>query len=137
MTVAVLIHIVCAFVWLGCVLVEAMLERAGKRAFLPRRLVRAAWRLDLFVELPAFLGVLVTGAYMANILPATPLLTTNVAAGLVAVGACVYGVLVVYRRLSTSWAGQPVMDRSPRLYGVITSIAILISVAIGAHLISG
>ncbi len=139
---ALLIHILCAFLWLGCVLVEIVLERAGPESALLRRwLALAHWRLDLCVELPAFLGVLATGGYLAGILPVTPLLTTNIAAGLIAIGASVYGVLAVGRRLSANSAGDLIrksaLDRTQHRYGAVASVAVLIVVAMGAHLVSG
>ena len=137
MKVVLLLHNLCAFLWLGCVLVEAAMERAGANGPMARRLLSLAHgRLDLFVELPAFLGLVLTGGSLAGVVPLTPLLTAKIAAGLIAVGANIYGVLLIGQPLEAdevlAWtrvAGEA------RTGGALVLTGMLIVLAIGVHVL--
>ena len=140
MTAVLFLHMLCAFVWLGCVLTETVMERAGDVSTVVRRLVsRAHWRIDLLVELPAFLGVLLTGGYMVQFISMTPLLMLKIAAGLIAVGVNVYCVLLVGRRHAAAVGGNfglwEAIDRRQHRYGAVVLVAMLFALAIGGHLL--
>ncbi len=63
---ALFFHLLCLGTWLGCLLVEGVIEA---RARGDRELLRAVSRLhrsiDLFVEIPAFSGVLISGLVLS------------------------------------------------------------------------
>ena len=62
------IHLTFAALWIGCVLTEALFERAllaGDRAS-HLLLARLHARVDLLVEIPAFTGVLLTGIILST-----------------------------------------------------------------------
>ena len=63
MRVLVSLHLLLVGVWLGCVLTEALFERAllGQGPQAQRLLARLHWRVDLWVEVPAFAAVVATG----------------------------------------------------------------------------
>ena len=55
-------HLLCLGLWFGCVAVEAVVEAVGFRHQEARPWVaRMHYWIDLFVELPALTGVIVTG----------------------------------------------------------------------------
>jgi hypothetical protein len=137
MTVVLLLHNLCAFLWLGCVLAEIAMERGNARGPLGRSLLYLVHgRLDLFVELPAFLGLVLTGGSLAGLLPLTPLLTAKVAAGLVAVGANIYGVLLIGRPLEASEVVTWTRWDGARTRGDFAFTAALIVFALGAHVLA-
>ena len=59
---ALFFHLICLGTWFGCLLVEGVIEARARK---DRELLAAVSRLhrsiDLFVEIPAFSGVLVSG----------------------------------------------------------------------------
>jgi len=78
------VHLVSAGLWLGCVLTEALFERAllGRGRDAERILARLHKRVDLYVELLALVGVLITGVLMVRTAPPSMLLHTKIALGL-------------------------------------------------------
>lgn len=61
------LHLTFAALWIGCILTEALFERAllaGDRAS-HLQLARLHARVDLLVEMPAFMGVLLTGIILS------------------------------------------------------------------------
>jgi hypothetical protein len=142
MNAVLFLHILAAFVWLGCVLAESVIERAGDGSEIIRRFVsQAHWRIDLIVEIPAFVIVLLTGAHLAFAFPFTPAIAGMTIAGLVAVGLNLHCVGLVRRRLKAAEAGDYArwleLDHRQHLYGAIVLIAILVALAFGASLFLG
>jgi uncharacterized membrane protein YdfJ with MMPL/SSD domain len=121
------------------VLVEGVFEHGGEAGAEARRLVsRAHWRSDRAVEIPAFVGVLVTGAIMAGSVPMTPLLATKIGFGLAAILVNVYCVLLVFRRLKAAEAGDDAawaaIDARQHRFGAVVFATMLITLAIGGYL---
>ena len=135
MTVVLLLHTLCAFVWFGCMMAEAAFSEAIYGSLFWRRFtVLAHGRLDLFVELPAILGVALTGASLANLLPLTPLLTAKIAGGTVAVGLNIFGVLLAGTPFE---AGESVHSTALVSWGwTSASVLPLAALAIAAHLLA-
>jgi uncharacterized membrane protein len=132
-------HIVFVAAWLGCVLVEGVFEHAAEQGAQARRLIsRAHWQIDQAVEIPAFLGALVTGAIMTATVPMTPPLETKIAFGLVAVIANAYCVVIIRHRLKAAEAGDDAawaaIDARQHQGGVVVFAAMLIALAIGGYL---
>jgi len=73
------IHVVCAGLWLGCVLVEVTFERVLAGLQTREFLAKLHYWVDLLIELPAFLIVLATGQQMLN--SATPTVPLHVMTG--------------------------------------------------------
>ncbi|MGO9742101.1 MAG: hypothetical protein ACLPN5_11425 [Roseiarcus sp.] len=139
MSIAVFLHMLAAFVWLGSVLTEWVFERAGDGSDADRLYIsRAHWRIDLFVETPAFALVLLTGLYLFGGAPPTALVGGMVGAGLVAVGFNIYRSYLVYIRLKAAEAGDferwLAIDHQHNILGAVVLIAMLIALAIGASL---
>ncbi|MHB8873774.1 MAG: hypothetical protein ACYC8T_08830 [Myxococcaceae bacterium] len=94
-----LLHLVFLSVWAGVVATEEVVE------VLPRRrpeLARAAasfhYYIDLLVELPVLLGVLVTGALLLGSHPVSTLLLVKVSCGAFAVAANLFCIAMVVSR---------------------------------------
>lgn len=96
-TVLLIGHLLCAGLWLGCVLTEALFERAllGKGRDAERTLAALHWRVDVWVEVPAFTAVVLTGGLLWGLSPHTGLLYLKAGAAGVAVLANVWCVWLV------------------------------------------
>ena len=138
MTAVLFLHMACVSVWLACVLAETAWERGPNPSDFVRRLLsRVHRRIDFAIELPAFLGVLLTGGLMAGNFPMAPLLALKMATGLIALGVNVHCVLLVRQRApakqaSNFWRWQAI-DPSRRRYGAVA----LIALAFGTHMFVG
>ncbi len=134
-----LLHLVFIGVWLGCVLTEALFERAllGKGHESELLLAQLHKRVDLFVEVPAFLVVLLTGGFMLRGASADPELAAKVGVGAVAIATNVYCVWLVFRRSAHASAGNweafAKVDRLQHKFGAIVLVALLLALGIGLH----
>jgi hypothetical protein len=139
MTLVLFLHLACAFLWLGCVLVEGVFERVGDGSDATRLFIsRAHWRIDRIVEIPAFSGVLATGAFMIAGVELSPLLLLKIAAGSLAIGFNIYCVVLVRSRLRAAEAGDfarwAVIDHSQHRHGAAVLAAMVVALAIGGYL---
>ncbi len=141
-TVVSLLHVLFAGLWLGCVLTEALFERAlfSKDREQALKLARLHVRVDQFVELPAMLGVLITGAVRIEAPALTPWLIAMIVCGVVALMANAFCIGIVFRRAAAADAGE--MERFERLdhlqhkIGTVVLLGLLGALATGlaAHL---
>lgn len=136
-------HLSSVGIWLGCVLTEGLFERALIGKGRPQELVLAQLhkRVDLFVEIPAFLVVLITGLAMLGSAGGTMLLYAKIGAGLTAIAANVYCVRLVFRRAAAAHRGKwdrfAEIDRRQHLHGAIVLLAIVAALAMGMSLSAG
>jgi hypothetical protein len=134
------IHIVFVGIWLGCVLTEALFERAllGKGRVQELILVGLHKRVDLFIEIPAFLIVLITGGLMLAGTNPSPALYTKIAFALTAIVANIYCVWIVFRRAKAAAAGEwetfSALDHLQHKVGAVVLIGILVALGIGVYL---
>jgi uncharacterized membrane protein len=134
------IHIAFVGIWLGCVLTEALFERAllGQGRAQELILVSLHKRVDLFVEIPAFLVVLVTGALMLVNAAPSALLHAKIAFGFIAIAANAYCVWLVFRRAKAAQSGQwqvfSHLDHLQHKIGAIVLLGILSALGIGVYL---
>jgi hypothetical protein len=137
------VHLVFVGLWLGCVLTEALFERAllGQGRGNELILARLHKRVDLFVEIPAFVMVLLTGGALLAQTAATPLLHTKVGFALVAIAANIYCVYLVFRRerfaANNQWADFEATDHKQHKFGAVVLLGMLFALAIGLYLYSG
>jgi len=98
------------------------------------------WTTDKFVEIPAFTGVLITGAVMAARVPMTPLLTLKILFGLIAVIFNAICVILVMKRLrfadtenfdALAWEA---IDAKQHRYGAVVLLGLLFALGIGGYL---
>ncbi len=94
------LHLTFIGLWLGCVLTEALFERALLSQGRDKELILAGLhkRVDLFVEIPAFTLVVLTGALMLRGTPPSAMLHAKLGFALLAVAANVYCVHLVFKR---------------------------------------
>jgi len=96
---ALFLHLICLGTWLGCLLVEGVVEARARR---DRELLRAVSRLhrsiDLWVEIPAFCGVLASGLVLSLEAAWSSLLVAKVALGGSAILVNVACLWPVFRR---------------------------------------
>jgi hypothetical protein len=141
--IALLIHLVFFGVWLGCVLTEALFERAllGQGRVQERILVGLHKRVDLWIEIPAFSGVLISGLVLLSRSDWSPTLQMKVLFGLVAIVANIYCVGLVFRRAkaadSGDWARFEVLDHSQHKWGAVVLVGLLLALGLGVSLLVG
>ncbi len=134
------LHLLLIGVWLGCVITEALFERALLGQGRPQELIltRLHKRVDLFVEIPAFVGVLLTGGAMLSHAPASAWLHAKVGFGLIAIAANAWCVWLVWRRASLAeqgkWAEFEAVDHQQHAFGAVVLVAMLLALGLGLYL---
>lgn len=134
-----LLHLAFAGIWLGCILTETLFERALLGKGREQELILAALhkRVDILVEIPAFLAVLVTGALMFLSTDASPLLAAKIVIGLLAIGTNIYCVRLVFRRASAANAGRweefAHLDHLQHRFGAVVLVAVVAALLIGVY----
>lgn len=131
------LHALLAGAWIGCVLVEALFERAllGKGREQELILARLHWKVDLLVEAPLLLAVAVTGALNFAGRPVDALLGAKLAFAAVAILANLYCIWLVKVRLDRAeagdWAGFEKADHIQHKAGALVLLALLGAAGIG------
>jgi uncharacterized membrane protein len=134
------IHLAFAGIWLGCVLTEALFERALLGQGRAQELILAALhkRVDLIVEIPAFLAVLVTGVLMLGSAAPSSALHVKIGFGLLAIIANVYCVWLVFRRFRAAaendWEKFSSIDHRQHQWGAVVLAGIIAALGIGIYL---
>ena len=122
-------------------LTEALFERALLKTSRPNERILATLhkRVDIFIETPAFLCVLVTGAVMLAGTQPTLLLKLKISAALIAIVANVYCVYLVFEReraaLAEDWALFDRLDHRQHQIGAIVLLGILAALGLGLALV--
>jgi hypothetical protein len=135
------VHLVLVGIWLGCVLTEALFERALLGKGRPQELILVGLhkRVDLMVELPALIGVLVTGAMLLAGAGESSVLHTKIAFGLLAIFANLYCVWLVFRRAKAAttgdWAQFETLDHLQHKWGAVVLVGILMALGLGVSLL--
>lgn len=138
-----LVHLICVGIWLGCILTEALFERAllGQGRQQEKILVGLHQRVDLFVEIPAFVLVLVTGALMLSRVTPSMLLHIKVGLGLLAILANAYCVGLVFRRAKAArtghWSDFERLDHLQHKWGAVVLLALLGALGFGIYIFVG
>ena len=137
-TILAAIHVTFASLWLGCILTEALFERA----LLPKgrggqlTLAHLHVRVDKVVEIPAILGVLVTGILMLSETTRTSVaFQFMLLAGAIAIAANFYCVWLVFKRRDAAVAGNwlrfEALDHIQHKAGGAVLVAVLIGLVAG------
>jgi hypothetical protein len=132
------VHSALACIWLGCIVTEIIVERnlsftgEGFRV----RLSQLNWKVAAYVEVPAFLGVLVTGAYILGTPHAmSPGFQVMITVGLLTIFLNVFKVWLIYKRLSaalrSSWAAHEKLIYFQRVLGVLVLAGVLTAIVAG------
>lgn len=137
------LHLTFIGLWLGCVLTEALFERALLGQGRDKELILTALhkRVDVFVEIPAFVLVLATGAMLLANAPSGPLLHAKLAFAGLAVGANLYCVHLVFKRhrlaVQGQWQAFEAADHLQHKLGALILVGILGALGLGLYLFSG
>jgi len=136
------LHLLSIGIWLGCVMTEGLFERAllGKGREQELTLAALHKRVDIFIEVPAILLVLVTGGLLLRNAAGGNLLYLKVALGLFAIAANAYCVRLVFRRLTHAttgeWQSFDKIDHLQHKVGAAVLVGILAALAIGLYLLA-
>jgi len=139
-SVLLLIHLIFAGLWLGCIVTEALFERAllGKGRDHELLLVDLHKRVDQFVEIPAFLIVLITGILMLPEVSWNVALLFKLGFGSAAVAANIYCAWLVFQRAAAAHAGRwdefERLDHLQHKFGAIVLFSLLFALAMGVYL---
>ncbi|MDR1967844.1 MAG: hypothetical protein LBQ32_04000 [Burkholderiaceae bacterium] len=136
------LHLTFVGVWLGCVLTEALFERAllGQGRDKELLLCGLHKRVDLWIEIPAFVLVVITGGWMLARAQPGVLLHTKLAFALLAVAANVYCVHLVFKRDRLArrgdWQAFEAVDRLQHQWGTVVLLCMLAALGLGLYLFS-
>jgi len=134
-----IIHLCFAGIWLGCVLTEALFERALLGTGRDNESILASLhkRVDMIVEIPAFLGVLITGAILLSDAGVTTWLIVKVVISLVAVVANIYCVRLVFLRVKyaseKNWVAFERADHMQHKIGAVVLLGIVLALSMGLY----
>lgn len=133
------LHLLFAAVWLGCVVTEALFERALLAGDRSSHVVLADLhvRVDKVVEVPAIFIVFLTGVGLWFYLqPTGAAFYMMLVSGVVAIAANVYCVLLVFKRRDAAhalqWNEFDRLDHLQHKVGAIVLLGLLIAIAAGA-----
>lgn len=143
MSALLFIHFIAIGVWAGCVATEVVCEFSQKHENFRRSYIALLhWNIDKYVEIPAILIALVTGALMLDSAVFTSALTLKVGAGMAAVVLNSFASYTVYQRYSAYKADdEEKYLRYHQLHervGVACVLAIITAIIAGGyHLVAG
>ena len=127
-----LLHLSAVMFWIGCVATEIIVEQYGGRHPLWKLAVPDLHRMiDRWVEIPAFVTVLITGALLFDHqrFLTEGLYQLKISAGLAAVFANLFCLYPVRQRYLATEAGQ---EQSARRYGRWIDASALLGMPFGA-----
>ena len=137
-TALIAIHASFAALWLGCILTEALFERAllskGRDGQLT--LAHLHVRVDKAVELPAIIGVLASGFLLLGLSARSGIaFQVMLVAGGIAATANLYCVWLVFKRRNAAVAGDwqrfDALDHQQHQVGAIVLIGVLVALVSG------
>lgn len=133
---ALFLHLLFVGVWIGCVMVETVIERSlWSRKIAPQ----LHYVIDRWVEIPAFSIVLITGFWMFELDRFRGWYAVKVVCGSIAVATNIYCVLPVTRRRAAAESENKTEVRrySRQIYYtlLVGLPAALIALGIGIHLL--
>lgn len=131
------IHLIFIGVWLGCVLTEALFERAllhqgrDKEKILSKLHVK----VDTFIEIPAFVIVAATGFYLLSATNFDAFLIAKIVFGILAILLNIYCVYLVFERdkaaINDDWARFEKLDHVQHKAGAAVLICIILAIIAG------
>jgi len=125
------LHLALVGLWLGCVLTEALFERALLGKGRDKELILTALhkRVDMFIEIPAFTLVVVTGLLLMPQAPMGMVFEAKLVFAMVAIAANVFCVYLVFKphqlAASGNWTGFEATDHLQHKWGAVVLIGIL------------
>ena len=135
------LHLTFVGLWLGCVLTEALFERALLGQGRDKELILSALhkRVDIFIEIPAFTMVLATGAMLLATATTNPILYAKLGSALIAIAANIYCVYLVFKRhrlaVQGHWQAFDAVDHLQHKMGAIVLTGIIFALGLGLYLL--
>lgn len=133
------LHLTFVGLWLGCVFTEAMFERALLGHGRSNEMLVASLhkRVDVWVELPALMGVLLTGWWMLEPTAMSTLFYTKLGFAYTALAANLFCVHLVFKRHLLArqghWHAFAKVDRLQHKVGAVVLLGILGALALGMY----
>lgn len=140
-TMLLIFHLLFIGIWLGCVLTEALFERAllGRGRAHELLLADLHKRVDVWIEIPAFAAVVVTGGMLFTQATPSSWLHFKIVLGLLAVltnGVCVG---LVFARAKAAhlgnWKRFDRLDHVQHKLGAVVLLALLGALGVGLALV--
>ena len=132
MNVTLFLHIFSVGLWFGCAGIEGILEfMRRKDSSLQYAVARLHYYIDIFVEVPAIITILVTGFLLLDMSEMSVLRLIKVVCGLLAILATMISVVIVCRRRYAVDADNRVaVDKNDKLFDIIAYAIVAPSLAI-------
>lgn len=140
MRMMLLLHLLSVATWLGCILTEVLYERSIDPAATMRRFISTLhWNTDKYIEIPAFLAVLLSGGVMLHGAAPTPLLWVKIALGITAIAFNAACVVMVFKRMrladAADFAGWEKADHLQHKLGAVVLLTLLAALGIGGYVL--
>lgn len=135
------LHLTFVGIWLGCVLAEALFERALLGQGRDKEFILSALhkRVDIFIEIPAFTVVVATGAMLLATATKGPIFYAKLGFALLAAVTNIYCVYLVFKRhklaAQGNWQAFEAVDHLQHKMGAIVFVGIIFAMGLGLHLI--
>ncbi len=133
------VHLAFAGIWLGCILTETLADRAllGKGREQEIILVNLHKRIDLLVEIPAILVVLISGIMLLPDAGKNGILLLKIIFAALAILSNLFCVIVVFRRSRAAqqgrWNDFSRLERRQHIYAAVVLISIVTALVLGSY----
>ncbi len=131
-------HLIFIGIWVGCVLTEALFERALLGKGRDKEIILCALhkKVDIFIEVPAFIIVAITGAILSSSTNFTPLILTKITFGILAILVNIYCVFLVFKRADSAkaenWINFEKLDHLQHKAGALVLMFQVFAIICGA-----
>ena len=141
MTFWLFLHVSAIGVWIGCIATEAIVEHSVGTGTDRDYVAAVHWPIDVYVEIPAFILVTISGAALWRAVPSDGAVALMAVAGLLAAGCNVACVWVVRaRRQARRNADASAYERLDHLQhrlGAVLGVLIAAALGLGIYRLAG
>ena len=138
MSVTLFLHIFFVGLWFGCAIIEGILEFMRRRdSSLQYAVAKFHYCIDIFVEVPAILTILVTGFLLLDTSEMSALRLIKVICGFLAILATMLTVVIIFRRrYAVDADNRAAVNKNDKLFDIIAYaiVAPLLNIALGIGL---
>jgi len=132
-----LVHLLSLGIWIGCIATETVVEHSVQDEHARDYVARVHWPIDLYVEVPAFMLVALSGLMLWRQSQPDLLLTVKAAAGVAGVfanAACVWIVCARARaRTAANQAAYRRLDDAQHKFGAVLVALLAIALGLGLY----
>ena len=134
MSITLFLHIFSVGIWFGCANIEIILEFMRRRdSSLQYAVAKFHYYIDIFVEVPAIIIILVTGFLLLDMSEMSALRLIKVVCGFLAILATMLSVVIVFRRrYAVDADNRAAVDKNDKLFDIIAYaiVAPLLNIAL-------